>query len=49
MQNKYDFETVNRILRNIRDCEKPFDGLPIIQILPVIKRANRARTVAANL
>jgi hypothetical protein len=42
-------------LRDIRDCEEPFGGLPVIlngdfaQILPVIKRANRARTVAANL
>jgi hypothetical protein len=43
MQNKYDFEAVNRILRDIRDCEKPFGGLPVIlsgdfaQILPVVK------------
>jgi ATP-dependent DNA helicase PIF1 len=55
MQNKYDFETVNRTLRDIRDCEKPFSGLLVIfsgdfaQILSIIKRANRARTVAANL
>ena len=55
MQNKYDFEVVDRTLRDIRDCEKPFGGLPVIlsgdfaQILPVVKRANRARTVAANL
>jgi hypothetical protein len=55
MQNKYDFETVNRILRDIRDCEKPFSGLSVIlssdfaQILSIVKRANRARTVAANL
>jgi hypothetical protein len=55
MQNKYDFKAVNRILRDIRDCEKPFGGLPVIfnsdfaQILPVIKRANRARIVTANL
>jgi hypothetical protein len=55
MQNKYDFKAVNRILRDIRDCEKPFGGLPVIfnsdfaQILPMIKRANRARTMTANL
>jgi hypothetical protein len=55
MQNKYDFEIINRILRDIRDYEEPFGGLPVIlnsdfaQILPIIKRANRARTVAANL
>jgi ATP-dependent DNA helicase PIF1 len=55
MQNKYDFKAINRILRDIRDCEKPFNGLSVIlggdfaQILPVVKRANRARTVAANL
>jgi hypothetical protein len=55
MQNKYDFKAVNRTLRDIRDCEKPFSGLPVIlnsdfaQILFIIKRANRARTVAANL
>jgi hypothetical protein len=30
MQNKYDFEAVNRILRDIRDCEKPFSGLLVI-------------------
>jgi hypothetical protein len=30
MQNKYDFKTVNRTLRDIRDCEKPFSGLPVI-------------------
>jgi PIF1-like helicase len=55
MQNKYDFKTINRTLRDIRDYEKLFSGLLIIfgsdfaQILPIIKRANRARTVAANL
>jgi ATP-dependent DNA helicase PIF1 len=55
MQNKYDFKAVNRILRDIRDYEELFSGLSMIfgsdfaQILPVIKRANRARTVAANL
>jgi hypothetical protein len=55
MQNKYDFEIINRTLRDIRNCEEPFSGLSIIlsgdfaQILPVIKRANRARTMAANL
>jgi hypothetical protein len=43
MQNKYDFKTVNRTLRDIRDYEKLFSGLLIIfsndfaQILPVIK------------
>jgi hypothetical protein len=55
MQNKYDFKAVDRILRDIRDYEKLFGGLPMIlgsdfaQILPVVKRANRARIVAANL
>jgi hypothetical protein len=55
MQNKYDFEAVNRTLRDIRDCEESFSGLLVIfsgdfaQILPIIKRANRARTVTANL
>jgi PIF1-like helicase len=55
MQNKYDFKAINRILRDIRDCEKLFSGLSVIldsdfaQILLVIKRANRVRTVAANL
>jgi len=55
MQSKYDFEAVDRTLRDIRDCEEPFGGLSVIlggdfaQILPVVKRANRARTVAANL
>jgi hypothetical protein len=55
MQNKYDFKAINRILRDIRDCEKSSSGLLIIfnsdfaQILPMVKRANRARTVTANL
>jgi ATP-dependent DNA helicase PIF1 len=55
MQNKYDFKAINRTLRDIRDYEEPFGGLPVIlnsdfaQILPVVKRANRARTMAANL
>jgi hypothetical protein len=46
MQSKYDFEAVDRTLRDIRDCEEPFGGLPVIlggdfaQILPVVKRAN---------
>jgi hypothetical protein len=30
MQNKYDFEAVDRTLRDIRDCEKSFGGLPVI-------------------
>jgi hypothetical protein len=30
MQNKYDFEAVNRILRDIRDCEESFGGLLVI-------------------
>jgi hypothetical protein len=30
MQNKYDFEAVNRILRDIRDCEEPFGDLSVI-------------------
>jgi hypothetical protein len=43
MQNKYDFKAINRTLRDIRDCEKPFSGLLIIlnndfaQILPIVK------------
>jgi hypothetical protein len=55
MQNKYDFKAINRTLRDIRNCEKPFGSLLIIfsgdfaQILLIIKRANRARTMAANL
>jgi hypothetical protein len=55
MQNKYDFKVIDRTLRDIRNCEKPFSGLLVIfnsdfaQILSIIKRANWARTVAANL
>jgi hypothetical protein len=30
MQNRYDFKAVNRILRDIRDCEELFGGLPVI-------------------
>jgi hypothetical protein len=30
IQNKYDFEAVDRILRDIRDYEKLFSGLLVI-------------------
>jgi hypothetical protein len=55
MQNKYDFEAVDALLKDIRDCDQPFGGIPMVlggdfaQILPVVKRSNRARTVATNL
>jgi hypothetical protein len=55
MQNKYDFEIVNLLLKDFRGNDVLFGGVPVIfgrdfaQILPVVKRANRARTVAANI
>jgi hypothetical protein len=55
MQHKYCFEAVSRSLADIRGNDLPFGGIPVIlggdfaQILPVIPRGNRARTVAANL
>lgn len=42
-------------MKDIRGCEAPFGGIPIIlggdfvQILPVVKTGNRAATVAASL
>lgn len=55
MQNKYDFKAVNALLKDIRECNQPFKDVSVIlngdfaQILSVMKRSNRTRTVAANL
>ncbi len=55
MQYKYYFETIHRILKNICRSNTLFGKIPIIlggdfaQILPIVRKANRARTIAANL
>ncbi len=56
MQYKYCFKIIYRILKNIRKSDVFFfSEIPIIlngdfaQILLIVYRANRARTVAANL
>ncbi len=55
MQHKYYFEVVHRTLKDIRGFDVFFEGIPVIlggdfaQILSVVRRANRARTIAANL
>ena len=55
MQYKYCFEVIYRILKDIRGSDALFGGIFVIlggdfaQILLVVRRANRARTVAANL
>ncbi len=55
MQYKYCFEIVHRTLKDIRKSDVFFREISIIlggdfvQILLVVRRANRARIVAANL
>ena len=55
MQYKYYFEVIYRILKNIRGSDALFEEILVIlggdfaQILLVVRRANRARTVAVNL
>ena len=55
MQNRYCFEAVDRMLQDIRDCARPFGGIPVIlggdfaQILPVVPRGSRADIVAVSL
>jgi hypothetical protein len=55
MQHKHCFEAVDRHLRDIRDCDKLFGGIPVLlggdfaQILPVVKRGDQARIVLACL
>ena len=55
MQNRYDPESVDRSLQDIRDCNKPFGGITVVfggdfqQILPVILRGSREQIVWASL
>jgi len=55
MQYKYCFEIIYRTLKDIRGSDVFFKGISIIldgdfaQILLVVRRANRARIIAANL
>ena len=51
MQNRFDPETVDRTLRDIRNLDKPFGGITVIfggdfrQILPVILKGSRSQIV----
>lgn len=55
MQHKNCFTAVHKTLCDIRKCDEPFDGIPIIlrgdfaQILSIIRRGNRAAIVNASL
>ena len=55
MQNHFDPETVDRSLRDIRNCDAPFGGITVVfggdfqQILPVIPRGSREQIVLASL
>jgi len=55
IQHRHCFEAVDRHLRDIRNCDKPFGGIVVIlggdfaQILPVIKHGSRANIVLACL
>lgn len=55
MGPKYCSEAVDRHLRDVRNRDLPFGGIPTVpggdfaQILPVVRRGNRAQTVDASL
>ncbi|KAF7138016.1 hypothetical protein RHSIM_Rhsim07G0256200 [Rhododendron simsii] len=55
MQHKYCVEAVDRTLRDICNCEKPFGGITVVlggdfrQILPVITKGVREQIVNASL
>ncbi|CAL5428117.1 unnamed protein product [Camellia sinensis] len=55
MQHRHCVETVDRTLRDICDCEKPFGGITVVlggdfrQILPVITKGVREQIVNASL
>ncbi len=55
MQYKYYFEIIYYILKDIRGFDVFFKKIPIIfggdfsQILPIVRRINRARIVVVNL
>lgn len=55
MQHQYYFQSVDKLLKDIRSNERLFGGLPVVmggdfaQILPVVRRGTRASTVAASI
>lgn len=55
MQHRHAAEAVDRTLRDIRDDDRPFGGIPVVfggdfqQILPVVRRGQREDIVAASL
>ena len=55
MQHRFCVEAVDRTLKDIRNCNKPFGGITVVlggdfrQILPVIPRGLREQIVAASL
>jgi len=55
MQHRHCFEAIDRHLRDIRNCDSLFGGLPIVlggdfaQIPPVVTHSSRADTVSASM
>ncbi|XP_028110161.1 uncharacterized protein LOC114308706 [Camellia sinensis] len=55
MQHRHCVEAVDRTLRDICDCEKPFGGITVVlggdfrQILPIITKGVREQTVNTSL
>lgn len=55
MTHKHAFEAVDRMLQNVMGNKLPFGGKAFVcsgdfrQVLPIVKRGNRAETVAAGL
>ncbi len=55
MQQRAVFETVDRTLRDLLNCDKIFGGIPLLlcgdfqQILPVVPRGSRAQIVEKSL
>jgi hypothetical protein len=51
MQHKFGPEAVDRTLRDVRQCEKPFGGITTVvggdlkQILPVVPKGSREQIV----
>lgn len=53
MQHRWCFEVVDRLFRDLNDCDQLFGGIPVLlggdfaQILPVVRKGNQHDTVSA--